>query len=82
MVGREKTNTMHYQVFIEPKGGHLLKQDQWKEDFLLRLQVESVIDQLWKDRKYVVWGLPFYNEALRLTEFKSGFDKIVIQDNE
>ena len=61
LIGNEQADTMYYQVFIEPKGGHLLKADAWKESFLLRLQKESKIDQLWKDKKYAVWGLPFYN---------------------
>ena len=77
LIGREKLDTMHYQVFIEPKGGHLLKQDEWKEKFLLRLQTEAVIEQLWKDRKYAVWGLPFFNEALRMPEFEKSFSNLI-----
>ena len=76
LIGREKPNTMHYQIFIEPKGGHLLKQDEWKEKFLLRLQAESVIEQLWKDRNYAVWGLPFYNSTQRMPEFETGFSAL------
>jgi type III restriction enzyme len=77
LIGKEKTETMHYQIFIEPKGGHLLKQDDWKEKFLLRLKAESVIEQLWKDRKYSVWGLPFFNEAQRMPEFEAKFSEIL-----
>lgn len=77
LIGKEKRETMHYQIFIEPKGGHLLKQDEWKEKFLLRLRAESVIEQLWKDRKYSVWGLPFFNEAQRMPEFETKFSEIL-----
>lgn len=77
LIGKEKTDTMHYQIFIEPKGGHLLKQDEWKEKFLLRLKDEAVIEQLWKDRKYAVWGLPFFNEAERMPEFEEGFEGVL-----
>ncbi len=77
LIGCEKSDTMHYQVFIEPKGGHLLKQDEWKEKFLLRLQVETVIEQLWKDRKFAVWGLPFFNNTQRMPEFEAGFKNIL-----
>lgn len=77
LIGREKSATMHYQVFIEPKGGHLLKEDEWKEKFLLRLQAEAVIEQLWKDRKYAVWGLPFFNSTQRVPEFQTGFDGLL-----
>lgn len=77
LVGKEKTDTGYYQIFIEPKGGHLLLQDEWKEKFLKRLQAEAVIDQLWNDRKYAVWGLPFFNEAQRMKEFETAFDAVV-----
>jgi len=77
LIGREKPDTMHYQIFIEPKGGHLLKQDEWKEKFLLRLQAEAVIEQLWKDRNYAVWGIPFYNSTQRMTEFETGFSALM-----
>ena len=78
LIGKKKSNTMHYQIFIEPKGGHLLKQDEWKEQFLSRLHDVSVIEQLWKDRKYVVWGLPFYNNTERMQEFEAGFEGLLI----
>jgi len=58
-----------YQVFIEPKGGHLMKQDQWKEDFLVSLQTSALVDQLWQGKNYNVWGLPFFNEAQTTGEF-------------
>lgn len=76
LVGKEKTDTGYYQIFIEPKGGHLLKQDEWKEKFLLRLKKEAVIEQLWTDRKHAVWGLPFFNETERMKEFEEGFQAI------
>lgn len=77
LIGKEKTDTMHYQIFIEPKGGHLLRQDEWKEKFLLRLRAEAVIEQLWKDRNYAVWGLPFFNSTQRMPEFETGFIELL-----
>jgi type III restriction enzyme len=61
----QKTNqkSLYYQVFIEPKGGHLKQADAWKENFLKSLKKEHKIEQLWKDRKYIVWGMPFYNNS-------------------
>jgi type III restriction enzyme len=76
LIAKDKKLTMHYQVFIEPKGGHLLKQDEWKEKFLTQLQSKGVIEQLWKDQKYVVWGLPFFNDAERMPEFEKAFDEL------
>jgi type III restriction enzyme len=61
--------SIYYQVFIEPKGQHLLAQDKWKEDFLKKLKDENRIEQLWKNREYTIWGMPFYNEVQRISEF-------------
>ncbi len=63
--------SFHYQVFIEPKGSHLIKGDEWKQNFLLQLKDDHKIEQLWQDRNYIVWGMPFYNE----TETKPGFEE-------
>lgn len=59
--------SLHYQVFIEPKGAHLLKDEEWKENFLKSLKKKHRINVLWKSKKYTVWGMPFYNEALKKT---------------
>ena len=32
---------MYYQCIIEPKGGHILEHDQWKEDALLDIHENS-----------------------------------------
>ncbi|WP_136419541.1 DEAD/DEAH box helicase family protein [Herbaspirillum sp. ST 5-3] len=77
LVGKEKTNTMHYQVFIEPKGGHLLKADEWKEKFLMSIKDSFEVEQLFSNKKHVVWGLPFYNSTERMPEFEAAFEEIV-----
>lgn len=74
---RDAEQSLHYQVFIEPKGGHLLKQDEWKESFLKSLKDRAEINVLWKTKKYTVWGLPFYNEQFRQGEFEREFAGIV-----
>jgi type III restriction enzyme len=50
-------------VFVEPKGNHLKQADAWKQNFLVSLKKEHKIEQLWEDRKYTVWGMPFYNNG-------------------
>ena len=30
---KKEKKELTYQVFIEPKGGHLIAHDKWKEDF-------------------------------------------------
>lgn len=38
-----KTGEMYYQCLIEPKGGHLLDQDAWKEEALISLDEDSEV---------------------------------------
>lgn len=60
---KAKPKSVYYQVFIEPKGNHLKETDAWKQNFLVSLKKEHKVEQLWEDRKYVVWGMPFYNNG-------------------
>lgn len=77
LIGKEKTDTMHYQVFVEPKGTHLLKADEWKEKFLVSIKEHFEVEQLFSNKKYVVWGLPFYNSTERLPEFEEAFETLL-----
>lgn len=66
------------QVFIEPKGTHLIKEDSWKEKFLLELEEKAVATKIFvDDNKYRIWGFHFYNEAQRINEFTSDMSKII-----
>ena len=48
-----------FQVFIEPKGGHLAAKDKWKEDLLKVMKANYIFV---KDLdNYVITGVPFYN---------------------
>ena len=78
LVKDDKKHPLHYQVFIEPKGGHLIKQDEWKHNFLMQLKTEHKIEQLWKDKKYIVWGMPFYNETETKPEFEKEFNAQIL----
>lgn len=78
LVGKETRDTMHYQVFIEPKGSHLLKADEWKEKFLVSIKASFEIEQLFTNKKYAVWGLPFYNSELQDKEFSEAFNTILV----
>ncbi len=77
LIGKEKIDTKHYQVFIEPKGKHLLKEDEWKEQFLLSIKEEFEVEQLFANKKYVLWGLPFFNEEYRKTQFEEAFEALL-----
>ena len=58
------------QVFIEPKGTHLLANDKWKEDFLLEIESKSVAKKIFADdNRYRIWGFHFFNTDSRSSEF-------------
>jgi type III restriction enzyme len=50
----------YYQIFIEPKGQFLVKNDEWKEQFLTDIKSQGKVLQLLANSEYIVWGLPFY----------------------
>ncbi|MFN4988532.1 MAG: type III deoxyribonuclease, partial [Ignavibacteria bacterium] len=49
-----------YQVFIEPKGNHLIGHDKWKEDFLHEIRAEQKTIKIHTDT-YLITAVPFYN---------------------
>lgn len=67
------------QIFIEPKGKHLIECDKWKQDFLLQLEnnAECVCYHNKKD-EYKVFGLPFYTHNYNEQEFKDEFNRITV----
>ena len=48
-----------YQIYIEPKGTHLLDQDQWKEDLLASISPES-IEVIGENKRVKLYGVKFY----------------------
>jgi len=54
--------SLTYQLFIEPKGGHLTDKDRWKENFLKEIKQEfgNKVLKL-EESKYRLIGVPFYN---------------------
>ena len=68
-------NQLTLQIFIEPKGKHLLKEDKWKEDFLQKLRSEQKTIELDTDR-YLITGLPFYNTT-KENDFSEHLDNVL-----
>ncbi|MDU2583575.1 MAG: restriction endonuclease subunit R, partial [Anaerococcus hydrogenalis] len=65
------------QIYIEPKGSHLLGKDRWKEDFLLKIEEQGIPTKTYvDDNKYKIIGLPFFNRELRIEEFEKHFYRI------
>ena len=64
-----------YQLFIEPKGQHLMEQDRWKEDFLKEIRAKCDSQLLIENKKYSVVGVgAFYNEDHQ-DKFRTKFNK-------
>lgn len=57
---QKKEKELTYQVFIEPKGEHLMIYDDWKNDFLKELGSKETIIKIHTDN-YVITAVPFYN---------------------
>lgn len=68
------------QIFIEPKGTHLLANDQWKEDFLNQIQGADIGQFCLKGEKFNIYGLPFFNRdrnvPQRLQNFQAKLKEI------
>lgn len=63
---------MTFQVFIEPKGTHLIGYDKWKEDFLKEIRAERKTINIYTDT-YLITAVPFYNYANE-NEFKTALE--------
>ena len=77
---RRKGSTDVYdniQIFIEPKGENLRKEDKWKEDFLIELKEKAEVRWLTKTDSYNVWGVPFFTED-KSDDFHNAFDKEIL----
>lgn len=77
LIKKEQNIELTYQVFIEPKGAHLFENDAWKQDFLFDLKSTHQIDQVWKGKEFIVWGLPFYNNESKKVEFIPKFEQLL-----
>ena len=65
------------QVFIEPKGTHLISDDKWKEDFLLEIEDKAVTTKIFvDDNKYKIWGFHFFNTDVRMNEFAKDMERL------
>lgn len=76
---RDKTDGFdQWQIFIEPKGTHLLEKDAWKEEFLMRLQEEAIpVKKFVDDNEYRIWGCHFFNRDEREKEFDEDFGQLL-----
>jgi type III restriction enzyme len=74
---KDTKKALSLQLFVESKGQHLIKTDQWKEEFLEEIENHFEIIDLFETDKYKLVGMPFYNEILKKQEFKNKFKKLL-----
>jgi len=78
---KDTKKSLSFQLFVEPKGQHLMANDQWKEDFLVDIEKHFEINTLFENERYKLIGLPFYNETLTKQRFQEIFrEKLDIKD--
>jgi type III restriction enzyme len=75
----DQTRSVQYQIFIEPKGEHLVAKDKWKEDLLTSLKDEAKVILLTQSDKILVWGMPFYQHNSE-DEFDTSFKDLLSID--
>lgn len=72
---KDSKKQLSYQLFIEPKGQHLLMADDWKSQFLQEIENQFTISTLFENGKFKLIGLPFYNESMTKNEFEKVFKR-------
>lgn len=78
IIDEKSSKPKQYQIFIEPKGRHLLQQDKWKEDLLLSLSEKAIpTTKFVDDKEYLIWGFPFFNKEFKMEEFSEVFEKTI-----
>ncbi len=67
------------QLFVEPKGNHLLLVDVWKENFLKQIEQEHKFKAIFEDENFKLIGLPFYNKEQEGLSgvFEQELDKLI-----
>ena len=69
------------QVFIEPKGTHLIENDKWKEVFLLEMENRAFIKKIFvDDNDYKIWGFHFFNSKERRQEFDVDMNRLLLKE--
>jgi type III restriction enzyme len=79
LILKEKDNSKSiiHQMFIEPKGGDRLTNEdsKIKERFLLQLEENYKLKVVYENSDYKLVGMPLYNETQKKTAFDNAFKK-------
>ena len=76
---QKKGKELVYQVFIEPKGNHLIIYDNWKNEFLKKIGNDKGVINIDSD-KYLITAVPFYNYENE-NEFKKALENTLNEAN-
>lgn len=73
----EKQNQV-FQIFVEPKGEHLLEKDKWKEDLLLSISNNAELAFCGLNNyQYKLFGTPFFNKNLKERQYNDAVNDIL-----
>lgn len=59
------------QIFIEPKGDHLIDKDKWKEEFMKQIKQDNITLG-----KYKVTAVPKFYTKSKENEFETEFENL------
>ena len=61
---QNQDDDIHFQIFCEPKGKHLVQKDRWKEKFLLDIKnkIKNKIIEF-ENERYRIFGMKFYESS-------------------
>ena len=75
LIKEKEPKNLYLNVFVEPKGNHLLEKDKWKGDALLEFSSEAIpVVKFVDDNEYRIWGTPLYNQENTLDDFNKYFE--------
>jgi type III restriction enzyme len=72
---KESGKEIIYQLFIEPKGEHLLMNDEWKGQLLGEIEEKAKIE-IYQSKNYRLIGMPLYNKEKTEDIFHIKFQNI------
>ena len=79
---KQNGESLTYQLFIEPKGAHLIKHEQWKEDFLKEIRADHDSKVLTENHKYRVIGVGCFYNKQRQNDFEEVLNAALVENVE
>ena len=79
LIDRKTSNQITYQIFMEPKGKHLISNDdsKSKEEFLSQIEDAFRSDFKLSKREFRLIGMPLYNKEKTALQFDVKFKELI-----